>query len=394
MKKGLYALAFGTFGLGIAEYSMMGILPEVANSLSISIAEAGHLISAYAIGVCVGAPLIVLFARNWPLRKVLLALMGIFTLGCLLTIVSPNYFTTLIARFITGLPHGSFFGVGAIVANKLASEGKGSSAVATMVMGMATANLLGNPLCTLLSNYAPWRYVFLFGTLLGCITIFFILRWIPELPPMPKTNIKGIFRFLKRPEPWLLLMGTMFANGGIFSIYSYISPLLTNVSGFSPTIIPLLMVFAGAGMCIGNYLGGRFADRYSPGIVSLYISVMAMVVLILMFFFASNAILAVVLMGAATACLFGISSPQQQLCIELSPGGEMMGGAMVQLAFNLGNAIGAYAGGVVIDAHYSEEYTALAGAVFALLGIMVYMVLNFYMLPRRRLAMQHLTIEK
>lgn len=376
MNKGLYALAAGTFGLGIVEYVMMGILPDMASGLDISITQAGHLISAYALGVCFGAPLIAMFAKNWPLRKILVMLMIVFIAGSVLTAVSTDYWMAICARFINGLPHGSFFGVGVIVANRLAKEGKGTSAVAAMVMGMTVANLAGVPLCNLIGHYFSWRIIFGFASLWGVFTILLILRWIPVQAPLQKTTIRGMFRFLGKPEPWMLLLATVLGNGGIFCWYSYINPLLTDVSGFDAGMIPLFMLLAGASMCVGNYLGGKLSDRYSPAVVAMYTQGTIFVSLMLIFMFAFNGIASLLLMCVTTACLFAVSSPQQQLLLQYSPGGEMMGGAMVQLAFNLGNAVGAFFGGIPIDAGAGVEYTALVGAGLALAGVSVLVWFN------------------
>lgn len=382
MKKGLYALAFGTFGFGIAEYTMMGVLPDIADNLNCSITQAGHLISAYALGVCVGAPLIAIKARNWPLRRILLVLMATFIIGSVLTVVSPNYWTALCARFITGLPHGAYFGVGVIVANRLAARGKGTSAVALMVMGMTIANLLGVPLCNLMGHLISWRLIFVLSTLCGVATIILIKRWIPYIDPLPKTNIKGMFAFLKLPTPWLLLLATILANGGVFCWYSYINPLMTTVSGFSANSMPYLMFLAGGSMCIGNFLGGKLSDSHSPSMVAMYTQALIALSLGLIAYFAFNSTLSVLLMCVTAGSLFALSSPQQQLLLEHSPGGEMMGGAMVQLAFNLGNALGAFSGGWVIKEGYGLEYIAAVGAVFALIGTLVLFVLNYFMRSR------------
>ena len=377
MKKGLCALALGTFGLGVAEFVMMGILPDIASDMNISITQAGHFISAYALGVCTGAPLIAIIAKDWPLRKILVALMIIFVIGNTLISAFPNYWIALFARFITGLPHGSFFGVGAIVANRLAKEGKGTSAVSMMVMGMTIANLVGVPICNFLGHHYSWRLIFIFAAVWGVVTIFFIQRWIPELSPLPKTKIKGMFAFLKHPEPWLLLIATALANGGVFCWYSYVNPLMTDVSGFKAEMIPFLMVLSGASMCLGNYLGGFLSDRSSPGTVAMYTQGVIFISLALIFLFASNPFASVVLMCITTGCLFAVSSPQQQLLLQHSKGGEIMGGAMVQLAFNMGNAIGAFAGGLVLKKNIGIEYTAITGSVFALLGMLMLVWFNY-----------------
>lgn len=378
MKKGLYALALGTFGLGIAEFIMMSILPDVAAGFGVSIAETGHLISAYALGVCTGAPLVVLIARNWPLRTLLMALMGVFVIGNLLTALSPNYTTALCARFISGLPHGAYFGVGSIVANHLAEKGKSTSAVAVMVMGMTFANLVGVPAGNWLGHVLSWRLVFAFATVWGCLTIGFIRRWIPVIPALPRTSLRGQFRFLKRPEPWLVIVATLLGNGGIFCWYSYVNPLMTDVSGFSVKLMPFLMILAGASMCVGNYTGGSLADRFTPGMVAMYTQGIMCVALLLIFFFASEGLFSMIGMCVCTASLFAVSSPQQLLLLQHSPGGAMMGGAMVQLAFNLGNALGAYLGGLPIERGWGIEYTALIGSLLAFLGMAVFIVFNYF----------------
>lgn len=376
MKKGLYALALGTFGLGISEYIMMSILPDVAFGFGVSLAEAGHLISVYALGVCVGAPLIVIVARNWPLRRILLALVGVFVAGNLLMTFSFHYSVAMAARFISGLPHGAYFGVGSIVASRLARHGKSASAVALMVMGMTVANLLGVPLGNWVGYAVSWRAVFAFATVWGIITMIGIRRWIPEMPSLPNDGMKGQFGFLRRPEPWLLIVATVLSNGGIFCWYSYVNPLLTQVSGIPVSSMPLMMLLSGGSMCVGNYLGGFMSDRFTPQRVSMYTQFVMFVALLATFFLADYAVAAVVLMCICTGALFAVSSPQQLLLLRHSPGGEMMGGAMVQLAFNLGNALGAFCGGFPVDHHVGIQYTALIGSAFAFMGGVVLLVFN------------------
>ena len=389
MKKGLYALSFGTFGLGIAEFIMMSILPDVAAGFDISLSEAGHLISAYALGVCVGAPLVVVVARSWPLRTILLALVGLFVVGNLLMALSADYWMGVCVRFVSGLPHGAYFGVGSIVASRLAEKGKSTSAVAIMIMGMTIANLFGVPAGNFLGHFLSWRLVFVIAALWGGVTIWFIRRWVPVLPALPATNLKGQFRFLRRPEPWMLIAATMLGNGGAFCWYSYVNPLMTEVSGFSVGTMPVLMLLAGVSMCVGNYLGGHLSDRFTPGIVAMSMQFLMFASLLLIYFFASYGFLSALLMCVCTGCLFAVSSPQQLLLLQYSPGGEMMGGAMVQLAFNLGNAVGAYFGGLSIEHGAGLESTALIGSFFALLGTTVFLVFNYMVFkPQRKLLLK------
>ena len=371
MKKSLIALAFGTLGLGIAEFTMMGILPYVAADLNISIPVAGHFISAYALGVCAGAPMLIL-ARKRPLKHILLALMALMLVGNLGAAVAPDYWLLLAARFISGLPHGAYFGVASIVAGKLADEGKSSEAVSIMIAGMTVANLFGVPLGTSLSHMLSWRVTFLLVGCWGLIVLYYIWRWVPVIEGLKDTGFKGQFRFLKTPAPWLILGATALGNGGVFCWYSYITPLLTNVSGFSAESVTALMVLAGFGMVVGNLVSGRLSDRYTPGKVGTVVQGMICILLLMIFFLSPNPWCSAILMALCTAGLFAVSSPEQVLIIRVAPGGEMLGGACVQIAFNLGNAIGAYVGGLALSGGY--RYPALAGVPFALVGFVLFAV--------------------
>lgn len=373
MKKSLIALAFGTLGLGIAEFVMMGILPDVAKDLGISIPVAGHFISAYALGVCVGAPVLIL-ARKHPLKHILLALVTLMMVGNTCAALAPNYWVLLLARFISGLPHGAYFGVASIVAEKLADKGKGSEAVSIMIAGMTIANLFGVPLGTSLSNSISWRVTFLLVGCWGVIILYYIWRWVPHVEGLKDTGFKGQFRFLKTPAPWLILGATVLGNGGVFCWYSYINPLLTEVSGFTAESITALMVLAGFGMVVGNLISGRLSDRYTPGKVGTTVQAMICIVLLLIFFLSPYPWLSALLMCLCTAGLFAVSSPEQVLIIRVAKGGEMLGAACVQVAFNLGNAIGAYVGGLAISGGY--RYPALAGVPFAMVGFILF--LTFY----------------
>ena len=349
MKKSLIALAFGTLGLGIAEFVMMGILPDVAKDLGISIPVAGHFISAYALGVCVGAPVLTL-ARKYPLKHILLVLVTLIMIGNICAALSPNYWVLLAARFISGLPHGAYFGVGSIVAERLADKGKGTS----------------------LSTMLSWRATFLLVGIWGIVIMYYIWRWVPHVEGLKDTGFKGQFRFLKTPAPWLILGATALSNGGVFCWYSYINPMLTNVSGFSAESITPLMILAGFGMVMGNLISGRLSDRYTPGKVGTVAQALICIMLLLLFFLSPYKWAAALLMCLCTAGLFAVSSPEQVLIIRVAKGGEMLGAASVQVAFNLGNAIGAYAGGLAISEGY--RYPALTGVPFALIGFILFLI--------------------
>lgn len=368
-EKSLLALASGTLGLGIAEFVMMGVLPNVAHDLGISIPQAGHFISAYAVGVCVGAPLMVLVARTRPLKQILLGLAAIYVLGNLFASLSPNYWTLLVMRFVCGLPHGAFFGVGSIVAEKIADKGKASQAVSLMTAGMTIANLFGVPFGTMFSNMFSWRLPFMFNAVWGILVYILLWKWIPNLPALPDSGLKGQFRFLTHLAPWLIILTTMFGNGGVFCWFSYVTPQMIHEAGFSPENMTLIMMFAGLGMTIGNLVGGKFGDLYGLAPVIRMTQVVMILALLGTYFFAGNPVLSVLLMFVGTAALFAVSPPQQLLLLQNSRGSEMMGAACVQIAFNLGNALGAYAGGLPIDAGMGYRYPALVGVFVVMLGL-------------------------
>lgn len=377
MKKSLIALAAGSFGLGIAEFAMMGILGGVAEDLQISITQAGHLISAYAFGVCVGAP-VLLLVRKYPLKRVLLLLAAIIFIGNLFAGLSPNYWTLMVARFLSGFPHGAYFGVASIVAQRLSGPGKAARAVSMMMAGMTFATVLGVPLGTVLSTGISWRLTFLLVACWGLVALLGIRFWIPRLDSLPDTGFKGQFRFLKSPAPWLIFGGTLLGEGGVYCWYSYIDPLLTQVSGFPASSLTWLMMVAGLGMVAGNLLGGRLADRFRAGMVAAMVQSCMVFTLLLIFFFSPVPWLSVVLMVIGTAGLFGVGSPLQYLIIRFSKGGgEMLGAASIQIAFNVGNAVAAWLGGLVLHAGYDYRYPALVGIPLALTGAVLLFILHY-----------------
>lgn len=376
MKKGLIALAFGTFGLGIAEFVVMGILGNVASGLKISITQAGYLISLYSLGVCVGSPLL-LIMRRYPLKNLLLMLVGISMAGNLVASLSPSFLTIVAARFVSGLPHGAYFGVASIVAERLAGREHRTQAVSIMIAGMTVATLLGVPLGTALSTYISWRMVFLLVVAWSAVTIGSLWRWVPDVGRIDDTGFRGQFRFLKSLAPWLIIFGTMIGNGGLYCWYSYIDPLLTNISGYRMEDLTWLMVIAGAGMVTGNLVSGRLSDRFHPSIVAAMIQTAMILVLLLDFACASSRWAMLPLMFLGTAGLFGVSSPMQSLILQYSKGGELFGAATVQMAFNIGNALGTYCGGLVLAQGFDCRYPTLVGVPFSVVGALLLYYLYF-----------------
>lgn len=316
--------------------------------------------------------MLLMLGRTWPLKRIILMLCCIFVSASALMAASPSYAVFLLARFCAGLPHGAYFGVTSIVADRISPDGKSAFAVAVVSVGVAIANLIGIPLGTWLTGILSWRLVFIFSCAWGIATLLAIWRFVPSIPPLPNIGFKGTFRFLKHLAPWLVILGTLFGNCGVFCYYSYIAPLLTNMSGIPAEMMTFMMVLAGAGMVAGNLSGGKISDKAGPGHMGRYGVMTMFLMLALIFFFSQNTIVSVVCMVITTAALFSVSAPQQLLLLRYSDGGELLGGAMVQIAFNLGNAIGAFSGGIPISLGLTYNYCALVGLFFVSMALIAY----------------------
>lgn len=367
MKKSLLSLAFGTFALGIVEFGMMGILNDIAADLHISIIKAGYLISAYSAGVAVGAPSL-LFLRKLPLRRLMLLLAAIIAVGNAMVALAPNYGCLLAARFIAGLPHGAFFGAGAIVCSRLADPGKGASAVAVLIGGMTVANLAGVPSFTFLCHMLSWRLPFGMVAIIGVATFIAIKCWVPALSPLPDTGVKGQFRFLGHLEPWLIYAGVFFGQASVYCWLSYINPIMTQVTGFPASSMTFIMVLVGAGMVFGNYYAGRLSDRYSASLVTSVIAALIIVLMPVIFLSATHKIPSLLSAFIAPGLLFGLGGPLQYLIVRYAKGGEMLGGAGIQIAFNVSNAMAAALGGIAIRHGFGLASPALAGVPCAIIG--------------------------
>ena len=376
MKKSLLALAIGTFALGIAEFAMMGILSAVARELDVSIVKAGNLISAYSAGVAIGAPGLILL-RRWPLKRLLLLLTAMIAVGNAAAALSPGYYTLLAARFVSGLPHGAFFGAGAIVCSRLADVGKGAQAVAVMVGGMTVANVVGVPGATFVTNAISWRVAFAIVSFFGMLAFAGMRAWVPYLKPLPDSGLKGQFRFLRHAEPWLVYAGVFFGQASVYTYLSYIDPVMTEVAGFSAASMSWIMVVAGLGMVVGNMLAGKLSDRYSAALVTGILAACVVVIMPVLYLCASMKVPVVILSFVATACLFGIGGPLQYIIVRYAKGGEMLGGAGIQIAFNVSNAIAAVLGGAAIHAGFGIASPALAGIPCAVIGAAALFILHY-----------------
>ena len=367
MKKSLLAIAIVTFSLGITEFGMMGILEDVADSLGISVVEAGHFITAYSAGVAVGAPLLVLL-RKWPLKKLLLLLASVVLIGNVCTAASPGYLTMLVSRFISGLPHGAFFGAAAIVAERIADEGRKAESVAIAVGGMTVANMVGVPLATFLSNTIDWRVAFIVVSACALIGLIAIKSYLPAIPALPDTGIIGQFHFLSKPGSWLVYAGVFFGQASVYCWLSYIAPMMTQVTHFSQSAMTWIMVVVGFGMVVGNSVAGKLSDRYSASLVTATVAGLLVIIMPALYLCAGYKIPSVIFAFIAPACLFGIGGPLQYLIVRYAKGGEMLGGAGIQIAFNVSNALSASLGGLVIHQGLGYASPALVGVPFALIG--------------------------
>ncbi|KYG72616.1 hypothetical protein AWW68_17075 [Roseivirga spongicola] len=371
MKKSLLALAIGGFGIGMTEFVIMGILPDVALALDISIPQAGHFISAYALGVVVGAPILTGLGGKYPAHKVLLLLMLWFTIFNTASALANDYWTLLVARFLSGLQHGAFFGIGAVVAGTLAKKGKEAQAIAVMFSGLTFANVLGVPLGTYLGHNFSWKLAFLIVGVIGVLAMLSIYFWMPELPKASKRGILKDFGLLKRTEPWLVIILTTIGTGGFFAWYSYIAPLITDVAGFQENHVGYILVLAGVGMTVGNVIGAKVADRVSPIKAVIFFLILMVIALVVNTMVAENKTALLIMTFIIGALAFSLASPIQMTMIRSAKGSEMLGSSLNQSAFNMGNASGAYLAGLPIAMGYGFTSADLVGAAMAAIGIIV-----------------------
>jgi DHA1 family arabinose polymer transporter-like MFS transporter len=388
MKRSVLTLTLGGFGIGMTEFVIMGILPDIAKSLQITIPEAGHLVSAYALGVVVGAPLLIGFTGSKPPKTILLLLMCLFTIFNTISAFAPNYHMLLLSRFFSGLPHGAFFGVGAVVAGRLADSGKEARSVSLMFAGLTIANLIGVPLGTFIGHHISWRITFMIVGAIGLLTTTSIKIWMPSLSV---TNTKGLMnelKFFTRLDAWLIVLVIAVGTGGFFCWYSYIAPLLTEVAGFNEDSIMYILVLAGLGMVVGNFIGGRLADRFSPLYTSAALLLAMAVSLTLLYFVSHNQILTLISTFITGAIAFAMLSPLQMLMINTAKGAEMLAASVSQASFNIGNALGAYLGGLPIAAGLGYNSPEWVGASLAMGGVLVSMVLMFHLKQNKQIRIQ------
>ncbi|MBW0291053.1 MFS transporter [Rhodococcus qingshengii] len=378
----MLALALGGFGIGTTEFVAMGLLPEMASGLGVSEPVAGHVISAYALGVVVGAPLIAALTARVPRRTLLIALMVAFTVGNAATVFAPSYTTLMMARFVAGLPHGAYFGVAALVAAHLAEPGKRAKAVAMVMMGLSVANVIGVPVAAWIGQALGWRSAFALVAVIGVATVASLFVWIPRLDGMPVTNPITELGALGRVQVWMTLIVGMVGFGGMFAVYTYISTTLTDVSGLGASFIPLALMLYGLGMVAGNFVGGYLADRAL--MKGLFLSMGSLVVILAIFVIAVRnpytALVFVFLIGLAGSSM--VPGLQTRL-MDVAEDAQTLAASLNHAALNIANAFGAWIGGVVIAAGYGYTAPAAVGSLLAVAGLVV---LSVAVILQRRAA--------
>jgi DHA1 family inner membrane transport protein len=366
----LLALALGAFGIGVTEFAPMGMLTVIASDLAVSIPTAGMLISAYAFGVLLGAPLMTLVFAQMGRRKLLLLSMGIFTLGNLISALADSYNMLLFGRIVTSLNHGAFFGVGAIVAMSVVPPAKRAGAVAAMFSGLTLATIGGVPLAAYVGEVIGWRPAFFAMAVIGLLTMLALRFSLPPLVSEQNANVKAELKVMLQGPVLAALLLTVVSSSAMFTVFTYIVPILQDETQASTLYITCMLVLYGVGLSIGNYLGGRFADRSLD--LTLQVSLIAVALLLVIFAVSTQSKLLV----APLILCWGIASfalvpPLQALVVQEAKAAPNLASAMNIGAFNLGNAAGAVLGATIIDSGFSLSYVPLAGAGTAILGLLM-----------------------
>lgn len=369
--KRIIPLAIGGLGIGTTEFTVMGLLPDIAKTLEITIPQAGHLISAYAMGVVIGAPLLIGYSVKYPPKKVLIAFMILFTLFNGLSAIAPNYGTMLIIRFMSGLPHGAFFGVGTVVAARMAGKGKEAFYISMMFTGLTVANLMMVPLVTYIGHTFHWRLYFAIVALIGVFALLFLKLWLPAMEANQNTHFLEELKFLKKKQSWLVLAITAIGFGGLFTWLSYITPLMTGISGVESSQMAYVMVLAGAGMVVGNLAGGIISDKLGPEKTCALLIFLMMISLVGVFLLSEHQNIAFILTFMCGALSMSIAAPINIMMMKAAPKSEMMAAAFMQAGFNIANAMGAFFGGIPLEYGLPFNYPSLVGVGMTFIGFVI-----------------------
>ncbi|MCZ4128991.1 MFS transporter [Stutzerimonas balearica] len=364
------ALAMGGFAIGTGEFAIMGLMPEVARGLGISEPQVGHVISSYALGVVVGAPLLAIFGARLLRRHLLLLLMGFFALGNFASALAPDYATLMAVRFITGLPHGAYFGVAMLVAAAMVAPEKRAQAVARVLMGLTIAILVGNPLATWLGQWGSWRLAFVLVGVIALLTVTLVALFLPADPEQPRSSPLRELRAFNRPQVWLALAISSIGFAGMFCVFSYMAPTLLEVTRLGPGWIPFALAAFGLGGILGNVFGGRLFDRLGFQAVAWLLLWSTLV--LLAFPFAAQSPWTVFPAVFAVGSMISLSPALQTHLMDVAAEAQTLAAASNHAAFNIANALGPWLGGLAISAGFGWTATGYVGAATAVGGLLVF----------------------
>jgi DHA1 family arabinose polymer transporter-like MFS transporter len=390
--KRILPLAIGGLAIGTTEFTIMGLLPDIAKTLQITIPQAGHLIAAYALGVVIGAPILIGYSVKFPPKKVLLVLMVIFTIFNALSAIAPDYNSMLIIRFMSGLPHGAFFGVGTVVASRMAGKGKEALYISLMFTGLTVANLAMVPLVTYIGHTFHWRWYFAIVGVIGLATLLALKLWLPAMERKEDSHFLEELKFLKGKQSWLVLMITAIGFGGLFTWFSYITPLMTVVSKIESSYMAYVMILAGSGMVVGNLAGGFLSDKLGPEKTCVLLLFLMMCSLTGVFFLSEYQSISLVLTFICGALSMSVASPINIMMMKAAPKSEMMAAAFMQAAFNIANAMGAFLGGIPLEHGLPYNYPSLVGVGMTIIGLVI-SIFYFYLYRSSDLAEKDIVAE-
>ncbi|ADX47277.1 major facilitator superfamily MFS_1 [Paracidovorax avenae ATCC 19860] len=368
--RAVLALGLGGFSIGTGEFVIMGLLPEVARDIGVTIPQAGHVISAYALGVVIGAPVLAVLAARWGRRALLIALMAVYALGNFASAMAPGYLSLNLLRFVTGLPHGTYFGVAALVAASLAPPGRRASAVGLVMLGLTGATLAGVPIAAALGQHFGWRAAFVFVGMIAVLAMAMVRRGVPYMPPDAAASPWRELGALRRKQVWLTLGIGAIGFGGMFAVFSYIKPTLTEVAGLPVGGVPFVLALFGAGMVAGNLVGARLADRALMRTIGGLL-VWSLVVLGA-FVFAAQHVVTAALATFLIGTIVAIGPALQIRLMDVAGDAQTLAAALNHSAFNCANALGAWLGGVAITAGLGWTSTGWVGALLAVAGLVVF----------------------
>ena len=366
----IIALSIGGFAVGVTEFAIMGLQLEAVEDLGITIPQAGLLISAYAVGVVVGAPILSILGARRERKSYAMLLLGVFILGHVLSFFAPNFETMLIARFLSGLPHGAYFAVAALMAAEMAGPTKRSRAIAVVMGGLAISNVLGVPVVTALGQQFGWRWMFISVIVLALITMAAVARYAPRQMPPAKATMRSEIMGLKNKRLWVGIMLAVVGFSGMFALYSYIAPVSTEITGFGESSLPWIVGLFGSGMVVGNFVGGWAADKSVLGTVVVAMGLVA-VFMVLFAYTAHIPVLMLIFLFLVGVSASALGPSMQTHLIDTAPDAPQLAASLHHSAFNAANALGALVGGQVIAADLGLRAPSYVGAFAAVLGVFV-----------------------